>query len=129
MGPPRLYAGIMYADPDALRQIVTNLADNSLRYTSAGGTVTVETRIEGRGVLLTVRDTGAGIAQEHLPRLFERFYRADASRSRDEGGTGLGLAIVRDLVELYGGKITLGQSELGGLKARLALPEFVERPS
>jgi len=100
------------ADPDAVRQILTNLFDNSLRYTPAGGRITCWTRAENAGVTLGVSDTGQGIASEHLPRIFERFYRADASRSRDEGGTGLGLAIVKHLVEAHDGHV-IAESERG----------------
>jgi two-component system phosphate regulon sensor histidine kinase PhoR len=100
------------ADPDAVRQILTNLLDNSLRYTPGGGRITCWTRSEHGGVSLGVTDTGQGIASEHLPRIFERFYRADASRSREEGGTGLGLAIVKHLVEAHDGHVT-AESERG----------------
>jgi two-component system phosphate regulon sensor histidine kinase PhoR len=100
------------ADLDALRQILTNLLDNSLRYTPAGGRITCAAEREGPGIAVTVRDTGVGITREHLPRIFERFYRADASRSREEGGTGLGLAIVRHLVEAHGGRV-YAESERG----------------
>ncbi|HEX6104289.1 MAG TPA: ATP-binding protein [Gemmatimonadales bacterium] len=111
------------ADPDALRHILTNLLDNSLRYTPAGGLITCTTRREGGGVALTVRDTGVGISREHLPRIFERFYRADASRSRDEGGTGLGLAIVKHLVEAQGGRV-YAESERGvGTSVTCWLPD------
>ncbi len=100
------------ADPDAVRQILTNLLDNSLRYTPAAGRITCWTRAEQDGVTLAVSDTGQGITAEHLPRIFERFYRADASRSREEGGTGLGLAIVKHLVEAHDGHVT-AESERG----------------
>ena len=100
------------ADPDALRQVLTNLFDNSLRYTPSGGRITCAAGREGGGVAVTVRDTGVGITSEHLPRIFERFYRADASRSREEGGTGLGLAIVKHLVEAHGGRV-YAESERG----------------
>jgi two-component system phosphate regulon sensor histidine kinase PhoR len=100
------------ADPDAVRQILTNLLDNSLRYTPGGGQITCFTRSEDGGVTLGVSDTGQGIAAEHLPRIFERFYRVDASRSREEGGTGLGLAIVKHLVEAHDGRVT-AESERG----------------
>jgi two-component system phosphate regulon sensor histidine kinase PhoR len=95
----------VYADPMALRQIIGNLVDNAVRHT-ATGTVTVFSRPrEGGGVIVGVRDTGIGIAPEHLPRIFERFYRVDKGRAREEGGTGLGLAIVKHLVEAHGGKV------------------------
>jgi two-component system phosphate regulon sensor histidine kinase PhoR len=105
-------AELVSADLDALRQILTNLVDNALRYTPAGGRITVAADREGPGIALTVRDTGVGITGEHLPRIFERFYRADASRSREEGGTGLGLAIVKHLVEAHGGRV-YAESERG----------------
>ena len=94
------------ADADALRQVLTNLLDNALRYTEADGLITVSGRPEAGGVRLDVSDTGTGIPRDHLPRIFERFYRADPSRSREEGGTGLGLSIVRHLVEGHGGRVS-----------------------
>lgn len=94
------------ADADALRQVLTNLLDNALRYTDADGLITVSARAESGGVRLDVSDTGTGIPRDHLPRIFERFYRADPSRSREEGGTGLGLSIVRHLVEGHGGRVS-----------------------
>ncbi|MGI9041012.1 MAG: ATP-binding protein [Gemmatimonadales bacterium] len=100
------------ADPETLRQVLTNLFDNSLRHTPAGGRIVCASRREGDGVAISVRDNGAGITREHLPRIFERFYRADLSRSREEGGTGLGLAIVKHLVEAHGGR-AYAESERG----------------
>ena len=96
--------GVLYADPTALRQVLSNLVDNALRYT-ASGSVTILSRAESEGVSIGVRDTGAGISPEHLPRIFERFYRADAARSRQDGGTGLGLAIVKHMMERHGGSV------------------------
>jgi signal transduction histidine kinase len=103
---------VLYADPDAARQVLTNLLDNALRYTPEGGRIVVRAEPANGGVSLQVSDTGSGIAREHLPRVFERFYRADPSRARSEGGTGLGLSIVRHLVESHGGRVT-AESELG----------------
>jgi signal transduction histidine kinase len=94
----------VWADPTALRQVLTNLVDNAVRHTS-DGTVTVFSRRTTGGVAVGVSDTGIGIPSEHLPRIFERFYRVDAGRSRSEGGTGLGLAIVKHLVEGHGGRV------------------------
>jgi two-component system, OmpR family, phosphate regulon sensor histidine kinase PhoR len=93
------------ADPTALRQVLGNLIENAVRHT-ARGSVTVSAEAPPRGgTTLRVRDTGSGIPTEHLGRIFERFYRVDAGRARDEGGTGLGLAIVRHLVEAHGGSV------------------------
>jgi signal transduction histidine kinase len=102
----------VYADLDALRQVLSNLFDNALRYTPAGGRITLLAGRENGGVVLRVRDTGSGITGEHLPRIFERFYRADPGRSREEGGTGLGLSIVKHLVEAHDGRVS-ATSEVG----------------
>jgi two-component system phosphate regulon sensor histidine kinase PhoR len=100
------------ADPEALRQVFRNLFENAVRHTPATGTVTVASLSEAEGTRISVADTGTGIAQEHLSRIFERFYRVDPSRSREQGGTGLGLAIVKHLVEGHGGR-AWAESELG----------------
>ena len=97
-------ARYVLADQTALRQVLGNLVENAVRHTARGSLV-VATRRQGDRVEITVRDTGSGIAAEHLPRIFERFYRVDPGRSRDEGGTGLGLAIVKHLVESHGGRV------------------------
>jgi signal transduction histidine kinase len=100
------------ADPTALRQILGNLVENAVRHTSKGGiTVRAEAPLNG-GTTVSVADTGSGIPAEHIGRIFERFYRVDAGRSREEGGTGLGLAIVRHLVEAHGGSVR-AESVLG----------------
>lgn len=105
-------ADTVEADPEALRQVLTNLVDNSLRYVGRGGTIVARARTVDEGIELSVSDNGIGIAAEHLPRIFERFYRADPSRSREEGGTGLGLAIVKHMVEAHGGRVT-AESDIG----------------
>ncbi|MGH7701949.1 MAG: ATP-binding protein [Gemmatimonadales bacterium] len=114
--------GALLVDPDALRQVLTNLLDNALRYTPVGGLITVQARREEEEIALSVSDTGSGIPRDHLPRIFERFYRADPSRSREEGGTGLGLAIVKHLVEAHEGRVE-AESEIGrGATIRCWLP-------
>jgi signal transduction histidine kinase len=101
------------ADRERIHQVVFNLVDNAVRFTPPGGEVTIAAEREAERVRVTVRDTGVGVAPEHLPRLFERFYRADPARSRDDGGgTGIGLAIARSIVEGHGGRIT-AESEPG----------------
>jgi two-component system, OmpR family, phosphate regulon sensor histidine kinase PhoR len=98
-------AAAVIADPTAVRQVIGNLVDNAIRYTPRGGRITVFAERKGDGVWLGVRDTGVGIPLEHLPRIFERFYRVDPARSREAGGTGLGLSIVRHLAEAHGGRV------------------------
>jgi signal transduction histidine kinase len=104
---------VVDADRERIHQVVFNLVDNAVRFTPPGGEVTIAAERDGDRVCMTVRDTGVGVAPEHLPRLFERFYRADPARSRDDGGgTGIGLAIARSIVEGHGGRIT-AESEPG----------------
>lgn len=98
-------ASTLRADPVAVRQALGNLVENAVRYTPSGGTITIFSRIDDHGITVGVRDTGSGIPPEHLPRIFERFYRVDPARSRAAGGTGLGLAIVKHLVEAHGGRV------------------------
>ena len=99
-----------------------NLVENALRHTGEGGRITIQTLRESDGVTLSVSDTGSGIAPEHLPRIFERFYRADAGRSREAGGTGLGLAIVRHLVEAHGGMVRAESVVGAGTTIRIFFP-------
>jgi len=97
-------ARTLFADPTALRQVIGNLVENALRHTTEGA-VTLRAVREIDGVTVSVSDTGCGIAPEHLPRIFERFYRVDPARSREQGGTGLGLSIVKHLVDAHGGRV------------------------
>ena len=108
---------MVLADPDAMTQVFGNLIENAMKYGKSGGRIRVSAqRIEGDiehpEVEFIVQDFGAGIAYEHLNRIFERFYRVDKARSRDSGGTGLGLAIVKHIVQAHGGRIW-AESELG----------------
>jgi two-component system phosphate regulon sensor histidine kinase PhoR len=99
------------ADREAIHQVFSNLIDNALKYGGSSGRIVLGARPAGRGVEFYVRDFGPGISSEHLPRLFERFYRVDKARSRESGGTGLGLAIAKHIVLAHGGTIR-AESEL-----------------
>jgi signal transduction histidine kinase len=110
------------ADPTALRQILQNLVENAARYTPAGR-VTVFSHRADRGVVVGVRDTGIGIPGEHLPRIFERFYRVDPGRSREGGGTGLGLAIVKHLAEAHGGSVRATSTVGAGTEIAVFFPD------
>ena len=110
------------ADEGRLQEIVYNLLDNAVKYSKRGGTITVQARIEGDEVHLSVTDEGIGIRESDVPRIFERFYRADKARSRELGGTGLGLSIVKHIVQLHGGRVGAA-SELGrGTTVSVFLP-------
>jgi signal transduction histidine kinase len=115
-------AQTIVADRTALDQILMNLVENALRHTGEGGRITIQTLAEADGVSLIVSDTGSGIPPEHLPRIFERFYRADSGRSREAGGTGLGLAIVRHLVEAHGGMVRAESVVGAGTAIRIFFP-------
>jgi two-component system phosphate regulon sensor histidine kinase PhoR len=94
-------------DPGRIEQVFVNLLDNALKYTPAGGQVEVSAVAEAERVVVTVRDNGPGIPPRSLARVFERFYRVDEGRSREEGGHGLGLAIVKHIVQLHGGTVSV----------------------
>jgi len=113
---------IVLGDRIKLQRVFTNLIDNALRYTAKGGKVEVAVHNEGYSVHIDVRDTGRGISAEHLPRLFQRFYRADSDRARDSGGTGLGLAIAQTIARSHGGRITVESTQGRGSCFTVALP-------
>ena len=112
----------MSGDEGRLRQIFINLLDNALKYTSAGGTVTVRLGQRDDFNVVVVEDTGIGIPAEHLPRVFDRFYRVDKARSRSEGGTGLGLSIVQSIVKTHGGAIEISSTFGVGTVCTVMLP-------
>jgi two-component system phosphate regulon sensor histidine kinase PhoR len=95
----------VFGDKDRLRQVLSNLISNAINYNKPGGEVVITSEKDGHGVQFSIKDTGVGISPEHLPRIFERFYRVDNNRSREVGGTGLGLAIVKHIVEAHGSQI------------------------
>ena len=109
-------------NPDRVEQLLVNLTENAIKYNVEGGSVTVQVFANANEANVTISDTGIGIADEHLPRLFERFYRVDKGRSRQMGGTGLGLAIVKHIVRSMGGEIEV-HSKLGeGTEFLITLP-------
>jgi signal transduction histidine kinase len=105
-----------------LRQVVVNLVDNAIKYTSPGGTVSVSSVSMDGKAILEVADTGIGIPQEALPHVFERFYRVDGARSRQLGGTGLGLAIVKSICTAFGGTVSVQSVAESGTTFRVELP-------
>jgi two-component system OmpR family sensor kinase len=110
----RLEPLTVVGDHNRLDQLVWNLVENALRYTPPGGSVELELARHGAEAILRVSDSGVGISEEHLPRLFERFYRVDKARSRSNGGTGLGLAIVKSVVEAHGGRAGVSSNATPG---------------
>ena len=113
---------VVMADPDRMRQVVANLLENSLRYTAAGGAVRLHAQREPGQCQLVLDDSAPGVPDAALPRLAERFYRVDASRSRGHGGAGLGLALCRRLLEAQGGTLAFAHSPLGGLRVTVSMP-------
>ncbi|RBP05353.1 cell wall metabolism sensor histidine kinase WalK [Rossellomorea aquimaris] len=109
-------------DQDRITQVIVNLLGNALRYTPDNGTVTVNVNVEGNSVILSFKDTGPGIDEPKLPFIFERFYRVDESRKRDEGGAGLGLSIAKSFVEIHGGDIKVTSSKGEGTTFVVMLP-------
>lgn len=116
---PQLY---ILCAPMRLEQLLSNLIENGIKYNRPGGTVEVLGASQQEIAVVQVRDTGIGIAPEHIPRLFERFYRVDASRSRAVGGTGLGLSICKHIVSLYGGDISVESRQGEGSTFTVRLP-------
>lgn len=116
-------ADALFGDPDRMQQVFWNLLINAVKFTPAGGRVSVRTAGSGNGVTVTVSDTGEGISPDFLPHLFERFRQADGSTTRRHGGLGLGLAIVRHLVEAHGGSVRAESDGPGkGATFTVALP-------
>jgi signal transduction histidine kinase len=113
------------ADPQRVGQVLRNLISNALDYTPAGGNISIQAKADGAFVRVAVKDTGPGIEPEHLPFLFERFYRPDPSRTRSTGGVGLGLAIVKQLIEAQGGQVGVESIPKTGSTFYFTLPRSV----
>lgn len=120
---------LLYADPDRLLQVLGNLLSNALRYTPEQGQITITSRLAEGFITLSVGDTGPGIAPEHLPYIFERFYRADLSRHEEGGESGLGLAIARSIVEAHGGRIWATSVVGEGTTVSVAFPQKDSAPA
>jgi two-component system sensor histidine kinase BaeS len=114
---------ILSADQPRLRQLLHNLLENSSRYVNEAGQVRVSLTQNQAGAVLVLEDSGPGLENEQVERLFERFFRVESSRSRSSGGTGLGLSICKNIVEAHGGSIQAAHSVMGGLKIRIILPD------
>ncbi|MBU1139626.1 MAG: HAMP domain-containing protein [Proteobacteria bacterium] len=112
----------LFADNERLKQLFTNLLANSIRYTDEGGRIEVNVTKEENKLIYTILDSAPGVPDEHIPHLFDRLYRVDASRSRDLGGAGLGLSICYNIVKGHNGTIEARQSPIGGLLIRVCLP-------
>jgi signal transduction histidine kinase len=109
-------------DSDRLKQLMLNLVDNAIKYTPAGGTVSLSLSRQNGWAHLTVSDTGVGIPQEDLPHIFDRFYRVDKARNRLQGGSGLGLAIAKWIVQAHGGGIQVNSRVGEGTTFTVTLP-------
>ena len=110
------------ADQARMEQVIANVISNAVKYNRPGGRVEVSAFVEGDQVAVRVKDTGIGIPQEDIPRLFERFYRVDKARSRERGGTGLGLAIAKEIVEQHNGTIQVESQLDRGTAVTIRIP-------
>ncbi|MGZ8218659.1 ATP-binding protein [Methylomagnum sp.] len=113
---------VISGDSGRLRQLLMNLLENSLRYTDGGGTCLMDIEKSLTSAIINIQDSAPGVTNESLGQLFDRFYRADKSRSRESGGSGLGLSICKNIVEAHGGNIRASHAELGGVWLRIELP-------
>ena len=115
-------AKTIYCDRDKMAQVLLNLVENAVKYTPADGEITVKSSKEGGSIKIEIVDTGIGIPEEHIPRIFERFYRVDKARSRELGGTGLGLAIVKHIVQSHSGEVWVNSIPSKGSTFSFTIP-------
>jgi two-component system, OmpR family, sensor histidine kinase BaeS len=121
---------VLIGDRERVLQVLTNLLDNALRHTEEGDRATLRADVTDEAVVVCVEDTGHGIAEQHLPHLFERFYRIDGARDRAHGGSGIGLAIVRSITEAHGGRVTAQSRGVGhGATFKIELPRTMDECS
>ncbi len=113
---------VVFADRERIKQVLVNLVDNSSKYTLENGSIIISTTPGDKCINISVKDTGLGIPKNDLPRIFERFYRVDKTRSRDNGGSGLGLSIVKHILELHGSRITVESEQAKGTEFVFNLP-------
>lgn len=113
------------ADPDRLQQLFVNILENSLRYTDSPGIIKSRLKVSNQNMVVTFEDSSPGVAPEKLPKIFDRFFRAEDSRNRETGGAGLGLAICKNIVDAHQGEITAENSQLGGILITITIPTMV----
>ncbi|MDA1013779.1 MAG: heavy metal sensor histidine kinase [Planctomycetota bacterium] len=124
----RRTAAVVTGDADRLREVLYNLLDNAIKYTPSEGRIEVTVTDQSGMIAVAVRDTGIGIDADHLPRVFDRFYRVDKSRSREAGGTGLGLSIVQSIVAAHGGRVDIASTPGDGTTCTVLLPRSESDP-
>jgi signal transduction histidine kinase len=124
-----LVTAVILGDKPRMKQIIVNLLDNAIRFTGRGGTVTLQTRTTEEGSSLEISDTGIGIPQPAIANIFDRFYRVDASRSRDDGGAGLGLSIVKSICMAHGAEIHVESLPSSGSTFRIWFPRRSMMPT
>ncbi len=114
---------MMQGDSSKIRQVINNLLDNALKFTPRGGQVGIELSATPQHIQLSVRDTGPGVPEPELTKIFDRFYQADHARQRNSGrGNGLGLSICKSIVDMHGGQISASRAEAGGLQIVVLFP-------
>jgi signal transduction histidine kinase len=121
-----LQTAVVRGDPARLKQVIVNLLDNAIRFTPRGGSVSLRTSADESGSVLEISDTGIGIPAEAIPHVFERFYRVDQARSREDGGAGLGLSIVKSICTVHGADIDVQSAPTEGSRFRVRFPRRFE---